>query len=352
MDTKLFSTVTVLTALAAMSCGRMAKPDKAGYSGGDITHDVNIIRDKTTKDASLVVDQDIQWELYTGPAVDSIDFWKPVLTGKGAGTFPIDVPNDRRSYFQIVTPNGNAILAERHLPMTGGYNFRDLGGFRTRDGRHVKWGKIFRSDDMHNLTPSDLEYLSSIPIVSVVDFRSDTEIKAAPDKLADSVKWHYLYSITPGDLQEIATAGTLPAEEQMLQAMENVNILLVTNKDAIEQYRKFFSLLQDEEKLPLLFHCTAGKDRTGMGAALFLASLGVDEPTIMEDYLSSNEYLGDKYGSLILAHPELEPLMTVRKEYLQAGLDRIKQDHGSIENYLSGTLGVDLDKMKQIYLYE
>jgi protein-tyrosine phosphatase len=89
-----------------------------------------------------------------------------------------------------------------------------------------------------------------------------------------------------------------------------------------------------------------------MGAALFLASLGVDEQTIMEDYLSSNEYLGDKYSSLISAHPELEALITAKKEYLQAGLDRIKEKHGSIENYLKETLGVDMDKMKRIYLYE
>lgn len=342
----------IMCALTSMSCDRLPKPHKAGYSGCDITREVSIVRDKTTKAASLAVDDNIQWELYAGPAADSIDFSKPTLAGKGEGTFPINVPADRRSYFQIVTPEGGAILAERHLPMTGGYNFRDMGGFRTRDGRHVKWGKIFRSDDMHDLTHSDLEYLSSIPVVSVVDFRSAAEIQAAPDKLADSVKGHYLYSISPGNLREIASGGRLPTEKQMSEAMENINVLLVTDHDAIEQYRKFFALLQDEEKLPLLFHCTAGKDRTGMGAALFLASLGVDERTIMEDYLSSNEYLGNKYGALLSAYPELEPLMTVRKEYLQAGLDRIKQDHGSVENYLTGTLGADMNKMREIYLYE
>ncbi len=338
-------------AFAVISCNGLPKPEKAGYSGREIMQDVSIMRDKTTKDASLTICKEMQWELYAGPTVENIEFETPLLAGKGKGTFPIEVPADKRSYFQIVTSEGNAILAERHLPMSGGYNYRDMGGFRTSDGRHVKWGKIFCSDDMHDLTDSDLKYLSSIPIVSVVDFRSDSEIKAAPDKLADSVEWHYIYSIKPEHLQKIAANGTLPSEKQMSEIMKNMNVLLVTDQDAVKQYRKFFSLLQDESKLPLLFHCTAGKDRTGMGAALFLASLGVDEQTIMDNYLSSNEYLKDKCSSMISGHYELRPLMTAKKEYLQAGLDRIRKEYGSIENYLKETLGVDLDKMKQIYLY-
>lgn len=343
--------MTALCVLTTLSCNRMAKPDKAEYSGNDISGDFTVTRDKTTKDASLTVGEDIEWKLYASPAADSIDLSRPILKGKNAGTFPLDVPRDARSYFMVVTPDGSGILAERQLPMTGGYNYRDMGGLRTKEGRYVKWGKVFRSDDMHNLTPADLSYLSSIPIVSVVDFRSGPEIQADPDKIPGSAKGHYIYSITPGDLRKLATSGKLPDKEQMIKAMEDINVLLVTDKDAVEQYRKFFGLLQDEEKIPLLFHCTAGKDRTGMATALFLASLGVDEEIIMEDYLSSNAYLGDKYGKLAAQYPALEPLLTVNKEYLQAGLDRIRQDYGSVEEYLTGTLGVDTGKMKEMYLY-
>lgn len=350
MSTTFFSAVMALTALTALSCNSMAKSDKAGYSGRDLAGEFEILRDKDTKDALLTVNANTQWKLYSGPSVDSIDFAKPLITGS-KGIFDLNVPDSVRSYFQVITPDGGAILAERLLPMAGGYNFRDMGGFRTKDGRYVKWGKVFRSDDMHNLTSADLRYLSSIPLVSVVDFRSDTEIQSAPDKLAGSVEGHYLYSITPGDLQQLASGETLPTEDQLTRAMEDVNRMLVTEKDAIGQYRKFFELLEDETKVPLVFHCSAGKDRTGMGAALFLAALGVDDKVIMDDYLSSNKYLSGKYDFLITEYPQLEPLMTVRKEYLQAGLDQIRETYGSIDEYLSGTLGVDLEKIKETYLY-
>lgn len=349
--TKLISSVTALAALTAVSCNKMAKPTQAEFSGKDIISSFEILRDKTTKAASLEVREDTKWELYGGPSVEEIDFSKPIASGEGTGTFDLDVPTATRSYFQLVTPEGNAILADKHLPMEGGYNYRDMGGIRNNEGRYVKWGKVIRSDEMNKLTDADLAYLSSIPVVSVVDFRSQQEIAAAPDKLPESAKGHYIYSITPGNLTEIVTSKTLPDSIHMNKLMENMNELLVTDPDAVMQYKKFFVLLQDEEKLPLSFHCTAGKDRTGMGAALFLSALGVDEHTIMDNYLASNTYITDKYASIIKEMPQVQPLLEVRAEYLQAGLDKIKSEYGSMDNFLTNTLGVDLEKMKDMYLY-
>lgn len=325
--------------------------NKATYTGNDLSDKVYITRDKTTKQASLVINIPGKWELYSGSSVDNIDFSKSIAKGDSNGTYSLNVNDTARSYFQIVTEQGSAILAERHLPMTGGYNFRDLGGFKTTDGKYVKWGKVFRSDDLNKLTDADLKYLNSIPLISIIDFRSPSEIKLSPDKMPRSTRNNYAFSITPGNLSSIDDIKNMTTD-QINNTMRSINQMLVTDSSCIAQYRLYFDLLQDEAETPLMFHCSAGKDRTGMGAALFLYSLGVDEKTILNDYLSSNKYLGDKYKPILTQHPNLKPLLEVDESFLKAGIEQIKKDHGSIENYLTNILNVDLNKMRQLYLYD
>lgn len=339
-----------LTSFFMIAC-QNSKMEKAEYSGEDLTGAARIERDKDTKAAKLIISTEGKWVLYAGTAVDSIDFSHPAAEGTGSGEYSLSVSNAIRSYFQLVTDEGKAILAEQHLPMEGGYNFRDLGGIKNKDGKYIKWGKILRSDDLHNLTEEDLKYLSSVPLITIVDFRSKEEMEKAPDKVPASVKEDYPYSINPGNLMaEIEMEGVSPAK--MDSAMMKMNILLVTDTAAVNEYKKFFSLLQNENDVPLMFHCSAGKDRTGMGAALILSALGVDEETIYNNYLESNEYLGDKYAPYIAKYPDLEPLFRVKKEFLRAGIEKIKEDHGSVENYLKNVLDVDIDKMKEMYLYK
>ena len=332
--------------LALASCSQL---QKAEYSGEDLTGKVEVLRDKQTKAATIRIDVPGQWQVYAGPQVETIDFKTPVAEGNGPGTYAVEVPDFVRSYFQVVTPAGKAILAERHLPMTGGYNFRDLGGYRTSDGRYVKWGKILRSDDLHQLTPEDIAYLGSLPLVSVVDFRSAEEMAQAPDKLPASTVY-YPCSISPGNLMAAMTPETLSAGHAD-SLMREMNRLLVTDPAAIVQYRKLFELLQNPDDVPLMFHCSAGKDRTGMGGALILAALGVNETTILDDYLLSNTYLADKYSRYMAESPDMEALFTVRREYIETGLEQIRNDHGSVENYLQNVLGVDIGKMREMYLY-
>jgi protein-tyrosine phosphatase len=119
--------------------------------------------------------------------------------------------------------------------------------------------------------------------------------------------------------------------------------------DFQSEYKAFFQLLMDEKNTPLLFHCSAGKDRTGFGAALFLASLGVDKETIIQDYLLSKKYIEEKYSGFVAKNPVLEPLMTVKREYIEAALDLIDKEYGGMGNYLSHYLEVDTLKMRKIY---
>ncbi len=336
--------------LSMISCNK-SNIRKAEYSGTDISAHASIVRDKNTKQASLIINE-IQgkWALFAGQTVEGIDFSKPIASGEGSGTFPLAVTDTARSYFQFVGDGGQAILSERHLPMTGGYNFRDLGGIKTKDNRYVKWGKVFRSDDLYKLTNEDLRYLKNIPIISIVDFRSVAERDSAPDRNPASVIKNYALSINPGNLSSIEEIVKLP-EEGFRNIMTDINCMLVSDSLCVDHYRTFFALLQDEKNIPLMFHCTAGKDRTGMGAALFLYSLGVEESAIFDDYLSSNIYLKDKYAGLVAQYPQMKPLMGVSPEYLKSGLDEIKNKYGSIDSYLTKTLDVNLEKMKELYLY-
>lgn len=348
---KLYITLSLAFTCLMFACNDN-KTMKAEYSGDDISNEVSILRDKATKKASIEVNTKEKWTLFAGPTADQIELNNPIAEGSNNGTFSLAVPDSVRSYFLFVTDHGKAISAERHLPMTGGYNFRDLGGYRTTDGRYVKWGKLFRSDELHNLTEADLAYLSAMPLKSVVDFRSLQEINAAPDVNPASVTQNYAYSITPGNLMDAVNLDVNKITTQQVDTMMmKLNELLVTDSASIAQYTRFFELLQDVDKTPLMFHCTAGKDRTGMGAALILASLGVDEQTILDDYLLSNIYLADKYAKLKAENPKLAPLFEVKTEFIKAGLDKIKKDHGSIENYLTTILKVDIQKMKDMYLY-
>ncbi|MCD8030284.1 MAG: tyrosine-protein phosphatase [Bacteroides sp.] len=328
------------------------RTDRTGYSGEDLSKILSIQRDRTSKQTVLTVASPVSWKIYSGPSPNSINLSAPLLEGYEAGEYVLDVPADYRSYFQVVTPKGEALLAEQHLPLEGAFNFRDLGGIRTAEGRYVRWGRIFRSDDLSQLTDYDLTYLNNIPIVSVVDFRSETEIENAPDRLPASVNGDYKFSISPGNLGDLSIENiTNLSEQQADSLMMMINEWLVSMPEAVEMTKKFFRLLQDEVNLPLVFHCTAGKDRTGMAAYLFLYSLGVDEETIFNNYLDSNKYLRRKYATYIQAYPALAPLLTVDRRFLEAGAKRIREEHGSVEKYLKDVMKVDIDKMRSIYLY-
>lgn len=325
--------------------------EKATFEGEDLTSRVQIIRDKKSKKATIKIDLQGPWKLYSGYSIDDINFANPILIGSGTGTFDLNVADSIRSYFELVTDSGKAILSEKHLPMTGGFNFRDLGGVRTLDGRYVKWGKLFRTDDLYNLTPQDLSYLSYIPIQSVVDFRSKEEIMKTPDRLPQSVANVFELSLSPGNLFQNEMYSDEGKTMDFTRFMKDIYILLVSDSTCINRYREFFQVLQDEDNAPVLFHCTAGKDRTGMATVLVYYALGVDEDTIMSDYLTSNIYLKDKYTSIVERYPKLAPVVSVDADYLQAALSQIKSEFGTVENYLVKILGVDIDKMKSLYLY-
>lgn len=311
---------------------------------------VQLTIDKSTKVKTLtLINFSSDWKLYAGNDPNNIDKTQSILEGNGNGTYTIKSDNSNRSYFELVSSGKNISFAENHLPIEGGYNFRDLGGIKTSNNKTINWGKIIRSGDMNKLTDNDLKYLSSIPLTSIVDFRTADEINVAPDKTPQSVTNNFKLSISPGNLFNTGNLSKYTSNE-LDSIMMQMNILFVTDEAIIKNYKEFFTLLQNEKNLPLLYHCSAGKDRAGMATALLLYALGVDDETIMDNYLASNTYLADKYSKYINLYPSLKSLYTVKKEFLGAGITRIKSDYGTVEKYLEQVLDVDIQKIRKIFL--
>ncbi len=263
-----------------------------------------------------------------------------------------------RPYFWVQPRGGKGLwVAERLLPLEGGRNFRDLGGYATSDGKHVRWGMVYRSGAMSGLTPGDYAYLGKLGIRTVCDFRTNDERKAEPNTWVEAAKldyWTRDYALSMGNL------GGMFADRSKLTA-ETMRAMMtgLYRKFPVEQvpaFREMFAKLL-VGKLPLAFNCTAGKDRTGTAAALLLTALGVPYETIMHDFLLSNEMLtpamlaNDKSLSRILGAlpPEVSaPLIGVERGYLEAAFDQITKDYGSVESYLERELSVGSKERKAL----
>ncbi|MDR2636190.1 MAG: tyrosine-protein phosphatase [Campylobacteraceae bacterium] len=327
-----------LCALLLAGCGESENTSR------DLNASLSIERSKTDKVYTLNVEGDGHWQVFAGETPESIDTNSVIAEGSGADEINItQFSPDKRIYFQYVLEESVKIGAsERLLPMQGAYNVRDVGGYKTDDGRTVKWGKVFRSGSLNQLTNADKTYLENIGIRTVVDFRESSEKILSPDEHLNSVTKRLEYPVNAGNIMQVVQT----AEENM-QSMVEVNRLFVT--DFQDEYRRFFETLMSEEK-PLLFHCSAGKDRAGFAAAMFLSALGVDKETVIQDYLLSSIYVEEKYALYVRMFPHMAPVMTVYEEYIEAAFDTIDTKYGGVENYLRNELGVDLELMKSIYV--
>ncbi|WP_294478228.1 tyrosine-protein phosphatase [uncultured Victivallis sp.] len=229
------------------------------------------------------------------------------------------------------------------ITVAGMFNVRDFGGLETVPGRRIKPGRVFRSDDLSGLTSRGKAALEERGIRTVVDFRGDDEVRLAPDRLPDTVQRTVRLPIEPGNVLELTRLTCETAPEMMCE------LYRVLARDAQEMYWEFFRLLSNPENSPLLFHCSAGKDRTGFAAALFLLSLGAPRETVRQDYLLSARLVREKYRSAIEADERFASIYTVRPEYLAAAFEVIDREFGGTEHYLRNCLGIDTALMRELY---
>ncbi len=238
----------------------------------------------------------------------------------------------------------------RRIPLSGAVNFRDLGGYATTDGRRLRWGRVFRSDSLAELDDQDLARLEALGLRTVCDLRGEPEREHKPNRpLAASVTTHAIGFLPHGSDELLAGArdGSIGVVE-IETRVQDIYRRFVTEQSAA--FARLLALVADADSLPLVYHCTSGRDRTGFATAMLLAALSVPRATIEADYALSNDYRRDltfQVGGVVA--PEVMAVLTqAHPSYLSAALATIEAEHGSIERYLSERLGVDNTRLAQL----
>lgn len=240
------------------------------------------------------------------------------------------------------------VINNRVLVIKGGYNFRDLGGLSTKDGKIIKKDLLFRTDELCNLQSEDLDLLARLDVKTIVDFRTDQERAQSIDKVPVTCKKQIHLDILAANMNALM-AEFQKEGANYKQLLLNFYTDLVLSENAITEYSKFFDILQNADNTSIIYHCTAGKDRTGVATMLILSALNVDYKQIEDDYLLSNQFLKKKYETYINQNPALADLFLVRAEYLENAINAINVKYDSVQNYLKTVLKVDLDLMRNIY---
>ncbi|HXM97333.1 MAG TPA: tyrosine-protein phosphatase [Candidatus Dormibacteraeota bacterium] len=303
-------------------------------------------------------------DVYASSSPDRIDSTKPVAT---IGKVPGEVYLPGRSgriYFHLKPASGaTRVVSIRRLPMEGASNFRDLGGYRTQDGHYTRWGLVYRSDYLIHLTAKDSDYLNQLGIHLVCDVRADAERARAPDQWNGPRPEFVFVPIGPN------RDGRMTAEQlkqRVGAAKEQAQGPAKGYDYAITDAAQFGKILRRVAAggVPMVEHCTSGKDRTGVFSAILLTALGVPRETVMQDYLLTSKYflapesidgtatnLQEFFGLPEL--PDLDTvktLMTTRPETLEATFNNIAAKYGSFDNYLKNGLNLsdsDLIKLRQ-----
>ena len=335
-------------------------------------------------DAEVTVDRDsghyvLNWDSETPVAVTAQGERSEnsiMISNKlnnGVTSLQWNAPTQNRYTFTFNGQNGEkTVVRSRVLNLNGGRNFRDLGGYRTSDGRQVKWGKLYRSGALHNLDNADYAMLKELDIKTVVDFRGNGERKNELTQWQagdiNHMTWDYQLEFDTSVFKQMFAEGRA-TEKDMEQVMAGMYPELLNQQK--KHYQDMFAELASDDE-PLLFHCTAGKDRTGVAAALILYALGVNRDVIMQDYVLSEQILRpedlmnghDKNDGSHKQNPTMAmlaklpkeaigALMGTRESYLNAAFAEMEAQSGSIDNFIKEELKVsdaDIAQLKALYL--
>ncbi|MCB1701716.1 MAG: tyrosine-protein phosphatase [Pseudomonadales bacterium] len=271
----------------------------------------------------------------------------------------VGLPPARRHFFRLRDQHGTEVVAtERRLGMEGAPNFRDFGGYRTGEGRQVKWGFLFRSGHLAALSAQDVELLASLQLDLVFDFRrveeQESELSRLPPKPVPQV---VSLPIIPGSnsrfFEQAGQQSDNPAA--MFEFMQEINREFAGPQAGT--YSRMFREILAAPDARFLVHCAAGKDRTGFAAAIILLALGVPREVVMRDYLLTARYfkpereldrLRKKYQLEHMVAESILPMLEVHEDYLAVALRHIDENYSSLEEYLEQALGVGPAELAQL----
>jgi len=276
---------------------------------------------------------------------------RTVASGGSTGRVTVrGLPAADRQWFDLVPDHGGSLrLADRLVRLRGAVNFRDAGGYRTTDGHWVKMGEVYRSDALDKLTDADLAKLRRLSIRTVYDLRMESERAAGPDRVPAGAS-HVVADVLAGSPAFTAMPTT---EAEGVAMMVDGEKFMVGGDTAKTAYRTVFDGITDDRARAVVFHCTAGKDRTGWANAALLTALGVPRTTVMADYLASNDYRAEANAAALASMPPAQaavykPLLDVRPEYLNSGFQEVGERFGSFSSYERRALGLDAKDIRDL----
>ena len=297
-----------------------------------------------------------QVSIYASANRDQLgDLLGTVTSGKDFATSGLD--RHVRYYFTLKVSHGGVTtertVAERILPLEAGANFRDIGGYLGADGKHTRWGRIFRTGSFANLTDFDRTYLTQLGLKLVCDLRTDSEVDHHPDVLPEPLPTYWRQSLfTHKESQDGVRRFLLSVND--IQKVNNA-LLQSYTLDMLDRKGSLFGEIlrrcADETQFPLAIHCTAGKDRTGVTIALLFAALGVSDDIIVADYSLTNLYHASFRSTLSqnsrglrilrLTQDDLMPLLLAHPDTMRGTLRHLREKYGSYEGYLAQAAGID-----------
>ena len=255
-------------------------------------------------------------------------------------------------------------VISRYVDIAGMNNTRDLGGMRTKDGRTIRPNMLYRSARLEKL--QDPAWFTE-HVGLVVDMRSSQDVREGPDPEIPGVEYLHLpifemqaSGVTRDEESDRRMFGPPPDRETALQRMSEVYARFVSDEFCLTQYRRFVRLLFEPREKAILWHCTAGKDRTGTGALILQALLGVSREDILADYLATNEYLKDEIRGFVdmvaqqsggmdeKAREAMLAFMGADERYPLAVFAQAEALYGSFDGFIRDGLGVSDDEREEL----
>jgi protein-tyrosine phosphatase len=247
-------------------------------------------------------------------------------------------------------------MSERVIEFEGIMNFRDIGGYRARDGKSIRWGAVYRSGDFSAPTNADLRRFSALHIRTVLDLRSDQAVEKKPDRFPESSNPRivHLPIFTP-EIERWIEAWRTVRDSGAAGEIDSTKLFVDIYKSIVRvcgtQIAAVFEELCDRQNLPAVLHCSQGKDRTGVVTSLVQTALGVSYAEVAQDYILSNPLMHNFVEKLVVNDPNPDmsrSLIEARIEFLDAAYQYIRLNHGSPEAYISHVLGFTHERIEAL----
>lgn len=267
-------------------------------------------------------------------------------------------PTQRYYYTLVFNDKHRVHVATRNINMPGIQNFRDLGGYRSSaTARNLRWGMLYRSAQIDSIDDCARRELRNMGIRTIIDLRSKEELNNYP-QLQEGFNVVHI-PIATGSMDQVLQniqEGRIKGDT-IYRMVEQMNRELISNYQ--KEFSQIFEILLSRDSYPAIIHCSSGKGRTGVLSALILASLGVNEDLIMEDYRLSNDYFNipkvSKYAYKLPVNSQeaITTLFSAKEDFLNAAKGEAERLYGDINTYLEKALGLshkDIERLRSILL--